>query len=423
MSDYSYFCSNTFGLYRCANWDYGSSVPVWEHVGQTMAISEFSLDLNTPDELQACRSGDSIYLRRPTHYGHDNWVEVYTLAQAIAQFAGSGEPDFKDFRWVELNSATGKEGHLYTMGVTEYNSARGRIYCLKSIDYGANWTRARIAGNPCRSSGGIWAGRVTGNVMYATYNYGLSSIAWVGYSTNEGASWSDKDDLDVSVWVGRAMIDPSAEAISFTGKDINGPNLAKATTVAGAYTKVKDDAGIAINYGYGGGWISAQNGNYVRTIRESILYYSDESGAADTWNSNGVTNVGDGASFERAMWGHDKKPWQVGIASPVGISAPSANYHLLKSTQDNGGTWYDKGGANVSTADTGGGDSIPYNCGGVAENGVYLIIPGRVFTSVVAMQALPTAGTVYADGVQMGTLATGGTVYAHGVEQESPRQT
>ena len=388
-----------------------------------MAINEFSLDLNNPDELQACRSGDSIYLRRPTHYGDDNWHEVYNLAQAIAQFAGSGEPDFKDFRWVELNSATGKEGHLYIQGVTEYNSVRGRIYCLKSTDYGANWTRARIAGNPCRASGGIWAGRVTGDVMYATYNYGLATTAWVGYSTNEGASWSNKDTLDVSLWVGRAMINPSTEATSYTGKDINGPNLAKAIAVSGSYTKIKDDAGIAIFHGYGGGWISADDGDYIRTIRSNVLYFSDDEGS--TWDENNISDVGHGATFERAMWGHDSVPQWVGVASRTDISSPFVNYHLLKSTEDNGGTWYDKAGANASTATTGGGNSIPYNCGGIAENGLYLTIPGYVpgyiYTSVVAMRALPTGSTVYADGVQMGAIPDSSTVYAHGVEQENPR--
>lgn len=383
-----------------------------------MAIEEFALDLNDPDEFQACRNGDSIYVRRPTYYDDDDWHEVYTVTQAATQF----DIGFLYFKWVEINSATGKEGTLYIQASRAYNHQAGQLYCLKSSDYGATWSGAEIQGGIIRASGGIWAGRVTGDVMYATYCSGLTSAARVRYSTDEGSSWSNKDVLDVSVWVGRVMIDPSTEATSYTGKDINGPNLAKATTNSGSYSNIKDDAGIALYYGYGGGWISADDGDYIRTIKSNVLYFSDDEGS--TWDENNVSDVGHGAVFERAMWGHDSTPQWVGVASRTDISSPFVNYHLLKSTEDNGGTWYDKAGANASTIDTGDGDSIPYNCGGTAENGLYLMIPGgRVYTSVVAMRALPTGGTVYADGVQMGTLPTGGTVYASGVEQESPRPT
>lgn len=419
MSDYSYFASQSFGLYRCADWHYDSSTPTWEHVGQVANISEFALDLNTPDEFQAYHHGGVVYVRRPTHYGDDDWHGVYSVATANAQFE---LPDFVGFRWVEINSAPGKEGHMYVQGHTGLNSSGKHIYLLKSTDYGGTWSRHLIIGGIIRATGGIWAGRVTGDVMYASYSgHGLITNCHVRYSTNEGENWAAKQVLGGAIWVTRVMIDPTNEATCYMGYPINGPDLHKSTTVSGGMTLVKTDAGICIFYGYGGGWISASDSNYVRTIRSNTLYFSDDEAA--TWDDNSVTNVGHGATFERAMWGHDATPNWIGVASHTEISSPFNNYHLLKSSQDNGGTWYDKAGAHASTADTGGGDSIPYNCGGVAENGVYLTIPRHVYTSVVQMGALPTAGTVYADGVQMGTLPTGGTVYASGVEQESPRPT
>lgn len=419
-SIYSYFCSQTFGLYRCADWFYDSSVPTWEHTGQTMNISEFALDLNDPDEFQAAHHGGVIYVRRPTHYGHDNWVEVFSVADAQTQWGGNL---IEGFRWVEINSAPGKEGHMYVQAHTGLNAGGEYIYLLKSTNYGGSWSRSEIISGTIRATGGIWAGRVTGDVMYASYNgHGLVSTCKIRYSTNEGGSWAHKATLDASLWATRVMINPSNEATSYAGIGINGPNLGKAIAYdSWPGENQKADAGICIFNGYGGGWISAWNGNYVRTIRDSVLYFSDD--GAITWGDNQVADIGHGAFFERAMWGSDREPHWVGVASRTSISSPYNNYHLLKSTQNNGGTWYDKAGAHASTTDTGGGDSIPYNCGGVTENGVYLIIPGRVFTSVVAMRTLPTAGTVYADGVQMGTLPTGGTVYTHGAEQESPRQT
>ena len=385
-----------------------------------MAISEFALDLNDPDEFQACHHGGTIYIRRPTHYGHDNWVEVYSVADAVTQFGGP--PYIQGFRWVEINSASGKEGHMYVQCHTGLNTGARHIYLLKSVDYGNSWSRSLIKSGTFRATGGVWAGRVTGDIMYASYSgHGLITNCHVMYSINEGGLWYAKQVLGGAIWVTRVMIDPTSEATCYMGYPINGPDLHKSITVSGGMTPVKTDAGICVFNGFGGGWISAADGNYVRTLRDNVLYYSDTGGGSGTWSENNVTDVGHGATFERAMWGEDKKPHWVGAASRTEISTPFLNYHLLKSTQDNGGVWHDKAGAHASTADTGGGDSIPYNCGGVAENGVYLIIPGRVFTSVVAMQTLPTAGTVYADGVQMGTIATGSTVYAHGVEQENPR--
>ena len=421
MSDgYSYFASSGKGLYRCANWRYDNTVPVWEHIGQTMPIAEFALDLNDPDEFQACHKSGTVYVRRPAHYGHDNWVEVYSVADAVTQFGGP--PYFGGFGWIEINSAPDKAGHVYIQGHTGLNAQNKQIYLLKSQDYGITWSRSRIKGGIFRATGGVWAGRVTGDIMYATYSgHGLVTNCHVMYSTDEGENWAAKHVHGGSIWVTRVMIDPSNEATVFTGRGVNGPNLGRATSVDGGCSEVKAGAGICIFNGYGGGWISGRSSLCVRTLNDNWLYFSDEGGDVGTWDENQVSDIGHGATFERAMWGEDKKPHWVGVASRTNVSAPFGNYHLLKSTQDNGGEWYDKAGAHASTMDTGGGDSIPYNCGGVSENGLYLVIPGRVFTSVVQLGPLPTGGTVYTDGVQMGPLPTDSKVYAFGVEMENPR--
>lgn len=384
-----------------------------------MAIEEFALDLNNPDEFQACHKSGTVYVRRPTHYGDDDWHEVYSVTDAETQF---GDP-IVDFRWVEINSAPGKEGHMYTQATEAYNAQGKDLWLMTSTDYGATWSRSLIINGIIRASGGIWAGRVTGDVMYASYNgHGLVSTCKIRYSTDEGDTWAEKAVFNASIWVTRVMIDPTDEGISYAGNGINGPNLRKALTTSGGYVTGRIGAGICIFYGYGGGWVSGDDGDYVRTIVNNTLHFTSD---WTNWDENNVSDVGHGATFERAMWGHDSVPQWVGVASRTGISSPFVNYHLLKSTEDNGGTWYDKAGANASTATTGGGNSIPYNAGGVAENGLYLTIPGYVpsyvYTSVVAMGASPTGSLVYADGVQIGAIPDSSTVYAHGVEQENPR--
>lgn len=415
----SFFCSRDFGLYECENWTYDATVPVWTHVGQTISTSCFAIDLNDPEEFQAVAHNATISVRRPTHYSSEDWQEVFTKT-AAETLAGES---LDSFGWVEINNATSKEGHMYCRAKTDagypnYND----LYIFKSADYGLTWA---IQGSVkthmyLRDIGGIWVGRVTGDAMYVTENHGLSANAYAHYSSDEGATWAAKGGtLGGSLWLSRIMIDPASEAKSFAGKATDAVNLTIAPTVAGSYNVMaKEDAGIGIYYGYGGGWISAYNSKYIRVAKDTTLYYSDEEGAEDTWTEAPINVPGSGA-FEKAIWGWDRRPQNVAVAVRTG--AESAYPQSLVSTDDIGTTWHMKSGANASTRDTGAGDSIPWNCAGVAENGLYLVNPGDVYTSVVAMRALPTAGTVYADGVQMGALATGSTVYSHGVEQESPR--
>jgi len=417
----SYFCSTAFGLYECENWTYDTTVPVWTHVGDVIGIDEFAIDLNDPEEFQAGRDGTTIYIRRPTAYGDDNWDSKFTRAAAEAIVGES----LTNFGWVEINNAPGKEGHIYTRARTTRGFPTDNdMYLFRSADYGETWgLQGSVYGDMSvlRDAGGIWAGRVTGNTMYAMINYGFGGNCYVYYSIDEGINWALKGggSLGISVWLSRVLIDPSAEATSFVGMYTNAPDLARGRTVDGLHDGVVEaGAGIGVYYGYGGGWISAHDSKYIRVAKDTTLDYSDEGGDAGTWGERSIVVPGSGI-FEKAIWGWDKKPENVGVAIRTGAS--DAYPQSLVSTDDLGVNWHMKSGAHASTDDTGGGDSIPWNCGGVAENGLYLVNPGDVYTSVVAMRTLPTAGTVYADGVQMGTLATGSTIYSHGVEQENPR--
>lgn len=414
----SYFCSHTLGLYECEDWTYDATVPVWTHIGQTMGISCFAIDLNDPEEFQAAAHNDTISVRRPTHYSSDNWQEVFTKA-AAETLAGT---DLGDFGWAEINSAPGKEGCMYCRAKTilPYPNSNN-LYLFKSPDYGASWAiRGTVKASVyLLDIGGIWAGRVTGDIMYLTDNHGLTANAYSHYSSDEGASWDEKGPSHgVSLWLTRMMIDPTSEATSYIGRATNAVNLERATTVSGSFSECDGahEAGIGIYYGYGAGWISAHNSGYIRVAKAGALFHTDDN--CTTWTETAIIVPGDGV-FEKAIWGWDKKPENIGIAVRTG--AEDAYPQSLVSTDDIGANWHMKSGAHPDIEDTGDGDSIPWNCGGVSENGLYLVYPGDVYTSVVAMRALPTAGTVYADGVQMGAIADGETVYSHGVEQENPR--
>lgn len=408
----SYHCSVTFGLYKCDNWSYGLGTPTWTHVGQTMGISEFALDTSNPDEFQGARSGNSLYVRRPTHYGDDNWHEVFNKAAAEALVPYT----LVDFCWVEINDSLA--GHIYTTAATRRGHPNKDYYYLfKSTDYGTTWGVSTIYNNTLiRDSGGIWS---LGTTMYAAFNRGLSGRGIISYSTNEGVSWNVKDDLAVSIWMPRVLIDPTGAAISYTGLGTSASNpeqdLGKATTTSGGYTECGSDenAGIDIDVQQGAGWISTDDNKYIRTARASKLYYSNDEGG--TWNFRAIAGGGGPfkPDYKKAIWGHNTIPDWIGVASSK--DGGIYGYHVLTSTPDLGVTWYSKAGANADTADTGGGDSLPYNCGGVSENGLYLELRGDVYTSVVQIGALLAAAGVYTDGAQIGTLPAAAGVYSYGV--------
>jgi len=48
-----------------------------------------------------------------------------------------------------------------------------------------------------------------------------------------------------------------------------------------------------------------------------------------------------------------------------GNGAAGTNWNVIWASEDEGATMTEKSGAHASVADTGDGDSIPYNCGGV----------------------------------------------------------
>lgn len=193
-----------------------------------------------------------------------------------------------------------------------------------------------VYGGIIRAYGAVWAGR---DVLYAAVNTGLGGSANIYYSSDEGLSWGKKSGLGSSVWMPRVLVDPTDQAVSYAGYGFNGPELVKATAVSGGYSQIDGDyqAGIAIYYGYGTGWISSLDGRYVRTSRGGYLYFSDDGGA--TWNRS----LG---AFEGGIWGDDDAPNNMITARDE--SGELNSPHILKSTTNLGLDWHNKGGAHAT---------------------------------------------------------------------------
>ena len=252
---------------------------------------------------------------------------------------------------------------MYSMANNGINATR-KIWMLRSTDYGATWDSTLIKEHIIRRYGGIWVGDIGGSydpgtVLYATINVGGGGDGRVYYSIDGGDSWVFKQSIASSIWLGRVLIDPDDQSKSYTGLGMNGPDLGRSTTVNGVYTEIDGalSAGISISNTHGHGWVK---GDLIRTVRNGAIYLTDDGGAvwesrAAPFTSQNVWAPGDGNDDYVAVASRD--------------SASALHPHTVKSSIDRGVTWHDKSGAHADIAGTGGGDSVPYDSGGVAQDG------------------------------------------------------
>jgi len=365
-----YLATASKGLYRSTDFTFDDSAdPTWERVGQKMGIAEFAVDRSNPDEFQAARSGNAIYVRRPSHYGDDDWHSVLTKAEAETVVGQS----LHGIKWVEINPQ--KTGHMYIIASTGINNFPGKpVYMMRSKDFGASWDATVIADGAIRAYGGIWAGNTGGSyeggeVLYASLCMGGGGSANIYYSVNEGDTWNYKASLGSSVWLGRLMVDPTNQDITYAGKDANGPNLVQATTVNGGFTEIDGgyQAGIAISHTIASGWVSGLDGLSVRTYRNGNLYYSGDGGYFWEQRAGPFTTV-------RAIYCSDVNPSNIAVVK-FGDADVGDDWNVLKVSSDTGKAWVNKSGINAYKSGDAAEDSVPYDCGGAAENGLFIFIP------------------------------------------------
>jgi hypothetical protein len=345
------------GLYYAQSFTFDDSDPTWSPLGQALPISQISYDKSAPAARQVCRSGGSVWLRRPAVSG-DNWIQILTGAEAQSLI---GDADNGEFTWAEYNTV---KQHIYALW--NYSLTAGGIWFLKSTDWGASWTAVNVYSNIFNYEGGnIAVGLQTGNVVYVTAQTesGGKGTVWVSEDAGDSFTLAYRDYG--GGWTPYLFVDPADEDTAYLGIHLGvfeEYELWKCTLPGFSCTEIDGDlhAGTLLIGFSSAGWISPEDSQIIRTTRNGALFAGD----AGVITARRELNV-----FEvRALAGwhpHD-------LVYGTYIEAAVDNPHLVFATPDDGVTIYNKGGANANQAD-GGGDSIPYTARRVSQNGIAII--------------------------------------------------
>jgi len=362
----AFAATRTDGLYRSSDFVYTPGDPTWELVGQTpFNIEMFAIDQETGN-FQACINAlDEIWVRHYTTYGDANWHRVLTLAGAAAIVGHA-------LTWLQgayINSEL--PGHMYTLARGDTGGfLESGLYLLRSTDYGVSWVARLIkvdapitvATQATLGVGRIGGGESPGQVLYV-FRYRSAPVARdVRYSTDEGDTWGNAGPLtgfpDIISYI---TVDPTDQTISYCTRDNPPSNLGRAITIGGGWGFIRNDAALR----WDRAWISAIDNDYIRIVHgnDQMLYLSDNYGVA--WTDIAIS------FWSACVWASDGTPSH--IATGRGGSGTAGVPHIVRSTDDTGVSWYNKGGANAAVAGTGGGDSIPYDCGGLATHGLFVM--------------------------------------------------
>lgn len=357
--------------------DFIDGVPTWAtvNVGLNLAFDGlgFRGDPFDPEYRQYALMEDGLYRRE----GGGNWVSVLTVAQAVAITGGDVNPLRNGFGPNGLNCNINREGWVGVLfWVTNLAGTMVKTVLLYSTDFGASWTEGIISNwapttiyLPFSLTVGAYKGSSphgAGQVMYC----GVTSNTWLAVSTDGGATWAWGANLGLAAYTCHILVDPSDQSRVFIGMR-NG--------VGPWHVAVSLDHGATINdydlngsepMGYGT-WATyyhlsvamddhktvragSQTGRvHIHTTRDDGARW-EEPAPQYSANSLGISLIQDSPDFLYLLK-------QISaVAGP-----PPANCETVWASEDEGRTMVMKSGANACTIDTGGGDSIPYNCGGV----------------------------------------------------------
>jgi len=358
-----YVATTTLGVFYTANFvvDTGSpiGVPTWAATSTGLDLGEdclgFRGDPFDPEGRQYALMEDGLYRRTG-----GNWTRVLTGTDIHVDGATFGING--------LDTDINTQGHV---GVLAFStpSDNAHYYC-KSIDYGANWDfyhwHPQIV---CLFEGSLTIGAfqgdspiAAGQVMFCFYN--VTGGVGLRRSIDGGVTWNYVYWLGLAYFSPHILIDPMEQDRVFLGAmDGSGPYHVWVSTDRGiTFTEFDLNASeplgapIAMTYYY----LSITTGGVVRvgsfTSAPHIHGTWDD---GNTWNEVTPATSANSLGISLLQSAPDKL-YLLRIAGTL-IGAP----HLIWASEDEGATMTQKSGAHASTADTGGGDSIPYNSGGI----------------------------------------------------------
>ncbi len=376
---YLYFASKLKGMFMTTTFsDIGEDQPVWvpDNVGLPwLDISQAVLDPFIPDHYRYVICHGHLYrMYNAEDFGPANSITILTQPEALA-LTGCAAGKIV---WVQPNARHSGMLHVLWSGTP----APCSYWHLLTLDYGDHWTaHLIIAATGSESAGNIMPGfnkgtspYAEGDVVYAAINLGLFDTPTLARSLDQGATWTTMDAGDVAhgIFRPRIHVDPADQSVVYIGCDPAFHKLYRSQDHGDTWDRVDQGEAISPSLDSPGYYQAIRthpaNPNLVRVFRRFHVYTSHDYCAS--WQN--VVNLAEPCAEGRFT---NPNPNLLYLAKVVSGTPPPYDHgaSVLFISADDGLSLYPKAGAHAYLAD-GGGDSIPYNCGGVANDGI-LIVP------------------------------------------------
>jgi len=344
-------------------------VPTWATVntGLNLAFGArgFRGDSFNPAKYQYSLMEDALYRR--TDAG--NWVSKLTLAQACT-LVGTDQPDNCEFGEDGLTCNINKDGYVAVIFRGNHSTVGlSKVALIYSDDHGDTWdyhlvvqSSAIASRRPFSLVVGAYKGSspyAAGTVIYVGVEFGGHVNIYV--SVDDGVTWSYWEH-GLGIFRHDIMVDPNDQSRVFIGgKDLY--EVWVSTDHGQAYTKY--DANASGDLG--------EPRSYYHLSVCVDSYKTVRVGSTDTSQFIHRTRT-DGADWLETTPQYRPKDLKISLlqASPDllyllaaddGVAADG--YHTIWASDNEGEVMVPKSGANCHIMDTGGGDSIPYNHGGI----------------------------------------------------------
>lgn len=352
----------------------GGADPVWHT--RNLGLDSLKIWQLEPDPLGPairfyCIAGDpddrKVYKREPPLA--EEWFPILTHAEAVA-LTGSTDGELC---WVTTNTLF--PGYIYVL----FNSAitDNGTWCLRSIDYGLNWTAHQIyAGIQNYRAGNLSVGLAQGDsphdpgtVLYAALCTHVSAPATLWLSLDHGQTWQARDYKGVGIQVPRCLVDPTDQSTVYLGAWLNAPHpheLFRSEQHGANLLEVDGPLHIGPLVATFPGvlWINPSDQYTMIVLQNDHLYTTED--YATTWLDH--EEIAHPATRLSLLWGQPAHLY-LGQDTPGTFPPFTDATHVILVSQTWGLAMQGKAGANAWAID-GMGDSIPYNCGGISLQGI-----------------------------------------------------
>lgn len=348
--------------------------PTWEPINsglQSLRIYQFHGDLYDPINRQYCLAGPGI---NPTVYRRQPppgkaWIPILTPSQARTLTGATRGY----ICWVCSNF--NRPGYLY---VLFFASPWGQgTWCIRSPDYGNTWHPFQIwSGTHGNTVSTLMAGVAqgsspypAGDVIYLAYNSYVAGRQTLFPSIDNGETWHYSDDVGLSMEMPRCQVDPTDQSICYLGGTLGNSHQNRLYRSEEYPTNLIDvshgyPVSIFLTYHPSQMWIHPTNNSFMKVLANDHVFQSWDYCA--TWEDLGPIMV-------HAEHFHvpDATPGYIYLGRDESAPLPPDMGwpHVMFASDDHGHTMIGKCGAHAQQSD-GRGDSIPYDCGGIAFDGM-----------------------------------------------------